>query len=93
MGHSESFGACNLATVTAKDGALADAAATLACNSVKGVEDIKPVLESTIIIPKILGVLIIKDDCIGMIGELPEVVKNIDPELKGKITHDQGWEV
>lgn len=92
MGHSDSFGSCDLATVTAKNGALADAAATRVCNSVKKAEDIKPVLEKMITIPGILGVLIIKDDHIGMIGELPALVKNRDPDLKNKITHDSCWE-
>ncbi|MBN2439783.1 MAG: UPF0280 family protein [Spirochaetales bacterium] len=91
MGHSGSFGNCDLATVTAKNGALADAAATLVCNSVKSKGDIEIVLERTITIPGILGVLIIKDDHIGMIGELPELVKNADPEIKSKITHDPVW--
>ncbi|MBN2532350.1 MAG: UPF0280 family protein [Spirochaetales bacterium] len=91
MGHSDSFGSCDLATVTAKDGALADAAATYVCNSVKKVEDIESVLEKSGTIPGVHGILIIKDNRIGMIGELPAIVKNPDPGLKNKITHDICW--
>jgi ApbE superfamily uncharacterized protein (UPF0280 family) len=56
------------------------------------VTDIKPVLEKAAGIPGVRGILIIKDDRIGMIGELPALVKNRDPELKSKITHDSCWE-
>jgi uncharacterized protein len=91
MGHSASFGACDLATVTSKEGALADAAATRICNDVKEVKDIEPVLEVMISVPGILGILIIKDDHIGMIGNLPRLVKNRDPDLHRKITRDSCW--
>ena len=75
MGHSKSFGDCDLATVIADDAALADAAATMACNCVQKKEDINRVLERTMSIRGIRGIIIIKDDRIGISGKIPEIVK------------------
>jgi ApbE superfamily uncharacterized protein (UPF0280 family) len=75
MGHSLSLGACDLATVVAREAALADAAATRAANLVRGPEDIDGVLERIGAVPGILGVLVVKDDRVGMIGRLPELVR------------------
>jgi ApbE superfamily uncharacterized protein (UPF0280 family) len=75
MGHSKSLGKCDLATVVAKDAALADAAATQAANLVKDVEDVNPALESITTIEGIEGVLIVKNDRIGLAGKLPPLVK------------------
>jgi uncharacterized protein len=90
MGHSLSFGNCDLATVVAKDGALADAAATLTCNRVKEPGDVNPALEEALAIPGILGVLVVKDDQIGLAGDLPDLVKHTDIRVKDKITHAAG---
>ncbi len=89
MGHSLSFGNCNLATVFSRDAALADAAATHACNSVKTPKDVNPVLEDIVKIPEISGVLIIKDEHIGLAGDLPELIKINDLKLADKITVDK----
>jgi len=89
MGHSLSFGNCNLATVFAKNAALADAAATYTCNSVKNQDDVNPVLEEIVNIQGISGILIIKDDHIGLVGEVPELVKIADFQLADKITMDK----
>ena len=75
MGHSESLGECDLATVVAKDAALADAAATQAANFVRTVEDVDSALERIAGIEGIEGVLIVKDDRIGLAGKLPPLVK------------------
>jgi hypothetical protein len=75
MGHSQSLGDCDLATIVSKDAALADAAATLTANLVKTVRDIDAALEQVTAIPGIEGVLIIKDDRIGLAGRLPPLVK------------------
>jgi ApbE superfamily uncharacterized protein (UPF0280 family) len=88
MGHSLSFGCCDLATVVAADGALADAAATLACNSVTEAGDVSPVLERVSALPGVLGVLIIKADKVGVAGDLPELVRHSDPGFLDKITKD-----
>ena len=75
MGRSMSLGQCDLATVVAKDAALADAAATLTANLVKEVKDIKSTLNQIAGIEGIDGVLIVKDGNVGLSGKLPPFVK------------------
>jgi len=75
MGHSTSLGQCNLATVVSKDAALADAAATQAANLVRTAEDIESTLNQIAAINGAEGVLIVKDENIGMAGKLPPLVK------------------
>jgi hypothetical protein len=75
MGHSMSLGDCDLATVVAKDAALADAAATKAANLVRTVDDIDPVLENILGIEGIDGVMIVKGAQVGLVGKLPPLVK------------------
>ncbi|HYW78870.1 MAG TPA: UPF0280 family protein [Thermoguttaceae bacterium] len=75
MGHSLSLGRCDLAVVVAKDTALADAAATLAANLVTAVDQIDPTLDRIAAIEGVDGVLIVKDDRIGLAGSLPNLVK------------------
>jgi ApbE superfamily uncharacterized protein (UPF0280 family) len=87
FGHSLSFGDCDLATVVAGSGALADAAATLAANSVRTIADVEPVLERVMAIPGICGVLIVKDDRVGVAGDLPPLVKCEDPDFALKTRH------
>jgi ApbE superfamily uncharacterized protein (UPF0280 family) len=87
MGHSVSLGQCDLATVVAKDGALADAAATLAGNAVKTPADIDPALDLVSRIPGVLGVLLVKDDRVGLVGDLPQLVRQQDPGFPRKVTH------
>lgn len=88
MGHSLSFGKCDLATVIAEDASLADAAATMVCNKVKRKSDIEPVLNSIVNIEGIRGIIISKNDKIGISGNIPEIVKVTDPSLLQKITKD-----
>lgn len=75
MGHSKSLGKCNLATVVAKDAALADAAATQAANLVTTVEDVDWALERIVGIEGVAGVMIVKNDHVGLAGQLPPLVK------------------
>ncbi len=75
MGHSMSFGLCDLATVVANDGALADAAATQAANLVQTVADLDAALERIMRIPGVAGVLLVKDDRLGLAGRLPQLIK------------------
>ena len=75
MGHSESLGECDLATVVAADAALADAAATQAANLVRIAEDVDPALERITAIEGIDGVMIVKDERVGLAGQLPPLVK------------------
>ena len=88
MGHSYSFGDCDLATVVSKNASLADAAATLACNLVKRPGDVDAVLERVGRIQGVDGVLLVKGDRVGLIGQLPQLVKNLDPEAGCKVTRD-----
>ena len=75
MGHSMSLGECDLATVVAKNTALADAAATQAANLVGTVDDIDPALENIAGIEGVDGVMIIKGDRVGLAGKLPPLVR------------------
>ncbi|MBE0535280.1 MAG: UPF0280 family protein [Phycisphaerae bacterium] len=75
MGHSMSLGDCDLATVVAKDAALADAAATQAANLVRTEGDIDAALAGIMAIDGIGGLLIVKNDRIGLAGKLPSIVR------------------
>jgi len=77
MGHSTSLGDCDLATVVAKDAALAAAAATQAANLVRRPEDIDTALAAIASVEGVDGVLLVKGDRIGLIGFLPELVKSV----------------
>jgi ApbE superfamily uncharacterized protein (UPF0280 family) len=90
MGHSLSLGDCDLATVVSRDAALADAAATLAGNLVRRPEDIDAALERVAAIPGVAGVLIVKNDRVGLAGSLPELVRHADAALRDKVTRDPG---
>jgi len=86
MGHSLSFGDCDLATIAARDGALADAAATLACNSVRSAADFDGVLTTVSRVEGVLGVLLVKGDELAISGELPPIVKADPRETARKVT-------
>ncbi len=75
MGHSRSLGKCDLATVVAEDAALADAAATKAANLVRAAEDVNPALGQIAALEGVDGVLIVKDDRVGLAGKLPRLIK------------------
>jgi uncharacterized protein len=75
MGHSMSLGQCDLATVVANDAALADAAATQAANLVRTIDDVDSTLERIAAIKGVDGLVIVKDDHIGLAGRLPKLVK------------------
>jgi len=87
FGHSLSFGDCDLATIVARDGALADAAATLAGNSIKTEADIEPALERVMAISGIQAVLVIKGNRVGVAGDLPTLVRAADHKFAGKTFH------
>jgi ApbE superfamily uncharacterized protein (UPF0280 family) len=77
-----SLGDCDLACVVARDAALADAAATKAANSVKTVEDIDRALNKIMAIPGVQGVLLVKNDRVGLMGRLPRLIRSaVDAEL------------
>lgn len=89
MGHSKSFGNCDLATIVSKNAALADAAATYAANLVKTPHDINATLDTIMAIQGVNGILLVKDDRIGLMGELPELVPHTDKAFDDKITKDK----
>jgi len=88
MGHSISLGKCDLATVFSKDASLADAAATLAGNLVSEEKDIESALKRILGIRGVLGALLVKNDRIGIAGDVPPLVKNSAPDLEAKISKD-----
>lgn len=75
MGHSMSLGQCDLATVVAKDAALADAAATQAANLVTTDADVDRALERITAIEGVDGVVIVRDQRVGLAGDLPRLAK------------------
>lgn len=74
VGHSLSFGKADAVTVTARNAALADAAATALGNIVKSASDIGEALERAREIPALMGTLIAIKDKIGAWGDI-EIVK------------------
>ncbi len=89
MGHSLSFGRCDLATVAARDGALADAAATRAGNLVSREADIEAALDAIMSIRGISGVLIVKGSRVGLAGDLPQLVRHGDAGVTDKVSRDE----
>lgn len=85
MGHSLSLGRCDLATVVSSDGALADAAATLAANLVTNPQDIQPALERVGAIEGIDGVVIVCSGSVGFIGKLPTILPYRGSVIESKI--------
>ncbi|MCX7787794.1 MAG: UPF0280 family protein [Spirochaetes bacterium] len=88
MGHSLSFGKADLVTIFSKDGALADAAATLGGNLVQSERDIESTLVQLCQIPGIEAAWIEVDGKVGFQGNLPPLVRLEDREFYRKITRD-----
>ncbi|MDA3900954.1 MAG: UPF0280 family protein [Spirochaetes bacterium] len=89
MGHSLSLGSCDLATVFAKNNAVADCAATMAANMVKSADDLQKAADWIKTVPGVKGALLIKGESVALTGEIPELIKNRDPLLIQKITRDK----
>ncbi|HEY50641.1 MAG TPA: UPF0280 family protein, partial [Dehalococcoidia bacterium] len=70
VGHSLSFGRADAAIVLAESATLADAAATAIGNRVSDVADIEGAIEFAQSIGQLKGVVIIKDDKLGVWGEV-----------------------
>lgn len=70
VGHSLSFGKADAVVVISGSTALADAAATAIGNRVKGPDDVTAALEFGSSIEGLRGIIIIKDDTIGVRGEV-----------------------
>jgi ApbE superfamily uncharacterized protein (UPF0280 family) len=88
LGHSFSFGDCDLATVVARDAALADAAATLAGNLVRRESDLPGALRRVAGLPGVSGLLLVKGEKVGMAGRIPRLVRHLDARYDLKITRD-----
>lgn len=89
MGHSLSFGDCDIFTVFSENASLADAAATLGCNSIRSKADMEPVLNRILKIPGIEGSLVIRDGDFGAAGTIPELIKTADPDFRSKVSRDE----
>lgn len=78
VGHAFSFGKADAATVFAKNAAVADAAATAICNTVRG-QDIQQSVETGINFAKSLssirGAIIVRGEYIGSTGFIPKLLK------------------
>jgi ApbE superfamily uncharacterized protein (UPF0280 family) len=70
IGHSLSFGIADAVCVKAKSATLADAAATSICNMIKSKADIQRVLRDGMKIENVLGIIVIIDDQLGVIGDI-----------------------
>jgi ApbE superfamily uncharacterized protein (UPF0280 family) len=70
VGHSLSFGKADAVVVVAPSAALADAAATAIGNIVKEIEDIPRGIEFAQKVDGLRGVVIIKDDKMGVWGRI-----------------------
>lgn len=88
MGHSLSFGDCDLATVVAREAALADSAATLVCNCISSEHDVEQVLDEVGKIEGVDGILVVNKGKVGLWGKLPQLVRNHDGETIAKVTRD-----
>jgi hypothetical protein len=83
IGHSLSFGRADAVTVLAPSTALADAAATRLGNEVKNVSDFSRALATAKTIAGLLGVVLIKDDQLGVWGEIELVPLHLAGEGRG----------
>ncbi len=92
LGHSLSFGKCDLATVFSEKSYVADSAATAVANKVRKISDIDRTLNWGISLEDVEGVIIIKGSKVGMIGNIPKLFLSKDSRLKDKITRDPIYE-
>jgi len=90
LGHSMSFGQCDLFTVFSRDASLADAAATAFCNRVHTHHDLQSAVETVVGISKIEGAVAIKGEKLAMAGTTPQLIRHADRDLQRKVTrHDR----
>lgn len=70
IGHSLSYGIADAVCVKAKSATLADAAATSICNRLKSKKDIRRVLCEGMRIESVLGIVVIIEEQLGVIGDV-----------------------
>ncbi|MDW8044901.1 MAG: UPF0280 family protein [Nitrososphaerota archaeon] len=78
VSHALSFGEADAVVIIADSAAIADAAATAVCNSVKGDDceaSVQSGLELAETLPYVRGALIIRGKYAGVVGRLPQLVK------------------
>ncbi|MCD6504037.1 UPF0280 family protein [Candidatus Bathyarchaeota archaeon] len=78
VGHALSFGMADAVTVVSRNAALADALATAICNATRGEraeEAVKQGLRAAESYNEVRGVLIIVRDKVGVLGEIPELIR------------------
>ena len=73
VGHSFSFGVADAVIALSRSAALADAAATAIGNQVKNADDITAAIESAQVIDGLIGLVIIKDNKLGLWGKIKVV--------------------
>lgn len=86
MGHSLSLGKCDLATVFAKSGSIADAFATALCNRVRKEGDLKDAVEWAKGFREIEGAIAVKGGKIALFGRGAELSLHSDAKATEKIT-------
>lgn len=89
LGHSSSFGLCDLATVYADDTAVADACATLACNLIRFEADMKEAMDRITAIEGVRGILCVLGDKLGMAGVMPELTPAKGGDIAAKVTRHE----
>jgi ApbE superfamily uncharacterized protein (UPF0280 family) len=70
IGRSLSLGKVDLATVTARSGALSDAAATALGNRVDSARDIEQALAGVTVVPGVLGAVVVASGRVGVAGNV-----------------------
>ncbi len=84
VGPSLSFGDADACTILSHDVALADACATSMGNKV--VNGPQAGLDWVIAIPGIISALAVRDDRLGIVGDLPELIEaRVDPDMASRV--------
>ncbi len=89
VGHAFSFGEADAATVFAASAAFADAGATAVCNRVQGTDveaSVQEGLRFAETIECLRGALIVRGDCVGIVGRVPTLVRIEDNGAPGAST-------
>ncbi len=83
VGHSVSLGQADAVVISAEEASIADAVATSVANEVKGAgieSSVKKGLDKADDIGEIRGCLIIRENQVGLVGDLPEILTTRDGE-------------
>ncbi|MBN1499304.1 MAG: UPF0280 family protein [Spirochaetes bacterium] len=89
LGHSLSFGNCDIVTCFAVNNSIADAAATSVCNRINSVSDMEPILNDAMKVKGLSGIFAVKDDKIAIAGNICDIIKIDEKLLLNKITFDE----